>query len=286
MPSLDFSGHDSLHYVRRGVGAPLLLIQGAAASHLHWGQRLLSLLARAFDVVAYDHRGVGHSAPVSGPFTIEELADDAARVLDRVGWTRADIVGVSMGGVIAQELALRHPDRVRRLVLGCTHAGGAAASTTRAACEAEVAAAVVRGNRIATARNMFRLGVKDEDALPPEAWLEYQDSVLTLPVDPRATVLQTGALARHTTADRLQELRVPTLVIHGEADRMVHPEDGIAVARGIRDARLTILDAGHLFWLEQPEQTADIIAKFCAEAAVSPGSGGVESGSSRSRVIG
>lgn len=270
MPASFTSGPDPIHYVRAGAGTPLLLIQGAAATHLHWGERLLSLVARTFDVVAYDHRGVGRSAPVSGPFTMADLADDAIRVLDRVGWTQASVFGVSMGGVVAQELAIHHPDRISRLVVGGNNAGGAAASTTRAACEAEVASVVVRGDRARTTRNMFRLGVKDEETLPPEAWREYQEAAVTLPVGPHATVLQIGALARHTTADRLHEIGVPTLVIHGEADRIVHPEDGISVARGIPQARLTILDAGHLFWLEKPERTAEMLAEFCKPIRTDP----------------
>jgi 3-oxoadipate enol-lactonase len=244
-----------LQYVRRGAGAPLLLVQGIAATYMHWGERLLSLLAESFDVVAYHHRGVGCSTPVHGPFAMADLADDAAALLDELGWIRAHIAGVSMGGLVAQELALRHPDRVESLFLGCTYAGSDDSLTDVADA---ATSAVVHGNALATARNLFRLGVKDPHTVPPVAWEEYRHAALTLPVHPRTTVLQIGAVAAHSTSDRLHRIAVPTRVVHGDADRFVPVEAGAQVAAAIRDARFTVLPAGHFFWLEQPERTAKL----------------------------
>src|SRR6476619_55763 len=95
-----------LHHIRRGAGEPLLLIQGMSGNHEHWGERLLELLERDFDVIAYDHRGVGWSPGIEKSFTIAELADDAAALLARLGVDRAHVLGISMGGMVAQELAL------------------------------------------------------------------------------------------------------------------------------------------------------------------------------------
>jgi len=243
----------------------LLLIQGAAASHQHWGDRFLSSLSARFDVVAYDHRGVGGSTSVDRYFTMSDLADDAARVLDHVGWASANVFGVSLGGVVAQELALRHPHRVKRMILGGTNAGGAT-DVSHAKHRSSISAAVIHGDRAATSYNLFRLGVKDPDRLAPEAWLEYRSAELA-PMDPRTTVLQMNAHAQHSTIDKLPQLGVSTLVVHGDSDRIIDLEDSIAITQAIPGAQLTVLSAGHLFWLEMPERTAQLIADFCADSA-------------------
>ncbi|MEX0169019.1 alpha/beta fold hydrolase [Streptomyces sp. LMG1-1-1.1] len=252
---------ERLHYLRRGTGAPLLLIQGTAAHSLHWGERLLSLLAESFDVVAYDHRGTGRSAPVDRAFGVADLADDAAALLDELGWSRAYVLGVSMGGLVAQELALRHPDRVAGLLLGCTHTGGTGAPPEVLDV---LAAAVVRGDPLATVRNVFRVGVKDPDGVRAGAWDEYREAVLTLPVPPQVTAGQIAAVTRHSTADRLHAIGVPTHVVHGDADRLVPADAGERIAAAIPGARFTLVPAGHFFWLEQPETTAAWIAGACA----------------------
>src|SRR6266513_2934017 len=104
MPTTELATGPTIHYVRRGEGEPLLLIQGMSGSHLAWGEPFLTNLERDFDVVAYDHRGVGHSSRVTDPFSITDLADDAAALLDALGWGSAHVVGISMGGMVAQEL--------------------------------------------------------------------------------------------------------------------------------------------------------------------------------------
>jgi 3-oxoadipate enol-lactonase len=250
-----------LHYLRRGAGMPLVLIQGTAATHLHWGERLPSRLARSFDVVAYDHRGAGRSDPVTAPFTVADLADDAARLLDVLKWDAAMVFGVSLGGLVAQELALRHPDRVLGLVLGCTSAGRVRMTRALTDRSREVAAAVVPGDPRATTRNLFRLGVRDPESVSAQAWREYEHAALASPVSPRCTVLQIDAFDRHTTAQRLPELDTPTEVVHGDSDRMIDISDGRHLASLIPGARFTTLPAGHLFWLEQPEATAGIVAR-------------------------
>src|SRR6476646_6123565 len=112
------------HYERAGSGEPLLLIQGMSGTHLSWGEPFKGAMEEDFDVVAFDNRGIGLSAPVDGPFTIAEMAADTAGLLEALGWETAHVVGVSMGGMIAQELALSWTARVRSLSLIATHAGG------------------------------------------------------------------------------------------------------------------------------------------------------------------
>src|SRR5262245_33677565 len=112
-----------LYRIRRGTGEPLLLIMGMAGHHLIWGEPFLSLLERDFDLLTFDHRGIGTSERAEQEFSIADLAEDAVRVMAEAGWARAHVFGISLGGMVAQELVLRHPDLVRTLTLGCTYPG-------------------------------------------------------------------------------------------------------------------------------------------------------------------
>jgi 3-oxoadipate enol-lactonase len=129
VPTLTLDGTD-LYFERRGTGEPLLLIQGLGGNSLHWGEGFLGALEEDFELILYDHRGAGRSGALTGACTIARLADDALALLDALGLAAAHVVGISMGGMVAQELALRAPERVRTLTLGCTFPGGPEAIAT------------------------------------------------------------------------------------------------------------------------------------------------------------
>ncbi|HEX4427873.1 MAG TPA: alpha/beta hydrolase, partial [Frankiaceae bacterium] len=117
-----------LYWERSGAGEPLLLIQGMSGTHLSWGEPFLSRLETDFDCVVFDNRGIGNSGAIDAQFTIADLAADALAVMDAAGLETAHVLGISMGGMTAQELALAHPDRLRTLTLGCTYCGGPGSS--------------------------------------------------------------------------------------------------------------------------------------------------------------
>ncbi|MEO6702850.1 MAG: alpha/beta hydrolase [Jatrophihabitantaceae bacterium] len=265
---------DSPHCHRRGSGPPVLLIQGAAAGRLHWGERFLAELSGRCDVIAYDPAGIGGSAGCQPRITMAELAEDAVRLLDEVGWPSCTVVGVSAGGVVAQELALNAPDRVARLVLGGSNAGGASASARTIAADARLAAAVVPGDRATTSSNLFRLAVKDPERASGQAWAEYLAAEQAVRTDPAMVLAQVEAHSRHSTLSRLPSLQVPTLVIHGDDDRVIDLEDAVILARTIPNAQLRVLSAGHFFWLELPQHTADLIADWCESPEAYLHSGG------------
>src|SRR3954452_1481563 len=123
MPSIDAAGTE-LHYLRAGEGEPLLLIQGMSATHLAWGRPFLDELERSFDTIVFDNSGMGLSGKAELPFTIADLAADTAALLDALELESAHVVGISMGGMVAQELALAHPERIRTLTVGASYCGG------------------------------------------------------------------------------------------------------------------------------------------------------------------
>lgn len=253
---------NGLYYERRGAGAQLLMLSGMAQTHLHWGEPLLSRLAMDFDLVVYDYRGVGRSSPIRGAFTLVDLVDDALELIDELDWDFANVFGVSMGGMIAQEFALRHPDRISNLFLGGTRCDGLVTKSFGSGLPPAFSRAIVHGDVFATLRNVFLLMVSDEFAARSGTWEAYRDASLAFPIDPRVTVLQVDAMARFDTFERLSSIVAPTLVIHGNLDRLVDVEAGARITRAIKSAHFETVSAGHLFWLEQPSRIAQLIADF------------------------
>ena len=246
----------TIAYDRRGHGEPLLLIMGMAGHRGMWREDFLDLLTDDFDVVTYDHRGIGDSTDVAGAFTIRDLADDALALLDGLGWSSAHVFGISMGGMIAQELALGHRDRVRNLVLGCTYCGGPGAALDApgplrmiTAINSGVAEDAVRAGYLA---NLSPTWTADETH-----WTEFSSIALSERVPVPVVMRQAQAAFGHNTAARLPSLTAPTLVIAGTLDEMIGYANSELIASLIPSASLVTLPAvGHLFWWERPKETA------------------------------
>jgi 3-oxoadipate enol-lactonase len=250
----------SLFYERRGGGEPLLLIQGMSGTHLAWGEPFLGALGADLDVVVYDHRGVGSSGPQVEPVTTAGLADDAAGLLDALDWERADVVGVSMGGMVAQELALRHPERVRTLVLGCTYPGGPEGRLAAPALIQELAGAMLSGDRELALRTGFAANLSASHVADEAHWEPFYAMATALPVAVPVIMAQMQAVMGHDTSARLASIEAPTLVVHGTEDRMLPAPNGELIARKIPHARLELLEGvGHMFWWEQPERSAALV---------------------------
>jgi 3-oxoadipate enol-lactonase len=251
----------TLWFAAQGEGnPPLLLIQGLGYTADLWF-RVLPGLSELRRTIRFDNRGVGRSSVPATPWTIAEMADDAVSVLDAANVERAHLFGVSMGGLIAQELAWRHPDRVRSLVLGCTHPGG------RDAVRMDPAAATMLMDRAP------RSAREAAEASVPFLYAETTsrddiegDLAARLRYALRATAYwgQLDAMRQHRgMLSRLPEITARTLVIHGTADKLVQPGNAELIAAAIPGARLEWLDgAGHLFWTDQPERTVSVVNEF------------------------
>ncbi len=264
MPSLPVNGTE-LYYERRGAGEPLLLIQGMSGHSLHWGEEFLSLLERDFELVLYDHRGAGRSAGDESSFTIADLAADAAGVLDGLGIERAHVLGISMGGMIAQELTLTRPERVRTLTLGCTYCGGPDSRFTEERVVNDLAMALMSGDRDRKLRAGWAFNVSPRFAAVEGNFERFAEVADQYPVPLEMVMAQVRAVMAHDTSGRLEEIGAPTLVVHGTGDQMLAAANGEVVAGLIPGARLELLDGvGHLFFWEQPERVAELIAEHAA----------------------
>jgi pimeloyl-ACP methyl ester carboxylesterase len=238
---------------RHGSGPPLLLIHGLGYARWGW-EPVVEPLARSFDVILFDNRGIGASDAPPGPYTAEQMAGDAVQVLDEAGVERAHVVGTSLGGMVAQELALASPERVDRLVLACTTPGGPQAYPMPE-----------RTVQLMQARATLREYV--ENALVPDPRPELVDRILehrertAQPFEPWAAQATAGAtFAAH---DRLGALAAPTLVQHGDSDVVVDPRNSELLVAAIPDARLSIYPGtGHLFMWQEPERFVRELEEF------------------------
>jgi 3-oxoadipate enol-lactonase len=271
MPTIEIATGPTLNYVRRGSGEPMLLIQGMSGNHLSWGEPFLTELERDFDLVAYDHRGVGKSSRVTDPFSIADLADDAAAVLDALGWDSAHVVGISMGGMVAQELALRHPQRVRTLTLGCTYCGGEGSALTSNEVFGKLSEAMMSGDRDRAIATSFEVNISPGYGADQSAYGTFYEMATALPTPVPVIMLQAQAVQSHDTLSRLGEIQVPTLVIHGTVDEMLPYSNAVLIAARIPGARLvTLEDVGHMFWWEQPERSAQAIRELVEGSREAP----------------
>lgn len=264
-------GDSQLDYERSGnpEGELLLLIMGMSGTALHWGEPFLKRLREDFDVIAYDHRGVGASTPLEGPITTRQMADDAAGLLAALGLASAHVMGISMGGMIAQELALNHRPAIRTLTLGCTYCGGPGSALAPPSTVAKLQAGMASGDREQAIRAGWEINVSEAFAAGEETYASFRDIGMRRAVAVAVIMAQLRACAEHNTYERLPELAdLPTLVIHGTEDALLPVQNGELIASRIPGSRLEIFDGvGHLFFWERPERSAELVRTHAAVPA-------------------
>jgi pimeloyl-ACP methyl ester carboxylesterase len=254
-------GDIELYYEERGSGRPLLLVPGIPAIASDWAP-LAERLSDSRRVISYDNRGSGSSQTTPAPYTTAQLAADAVALLDALEVERANVFGMSLGGMIAQELALGWPERVDRLVLGCTHCGLKHAA--RPEREAGIAFAMETDDWAERMRTLapfaFAAGVDDElvsrfvekktaDVQPPEGYRGQIEAVLT-----------------HDTHDRLPEIQAATLIVTGDGDRVIPGASSEVLHERIPGARLEVVaGAGHLFFIERADASVALLREFLGD---------------------
>lgn len=252
------AGDTRIAYEEAGSGRPLLLIHGLGYPRWGWAP-VVEPLAKTYRVITFDNRGIGDSDAPPGPYDTATMATDAVAVLNAAGARRAHVMGASLGGMIAQMLAIDHPDRVDRLILACTTPGGTEAYPLPEATVALIREAADLPREEAVRR--FTAG-----ALASKRPLEeLMSRRLACPQDPAAWRAQSAASLGHDAFGRLSAIIAPTLVLHGTADRVVDPRNAPLLAERISGARIEWLpDQGHLFFWEDPDGTVERIRRFLA----------------------
>jgi 3-oxoadipate enol-lactonase len=260
MPYLPIRDID-IWFERAGSGVPLLAISGSRGDLRRKPNLLGSPLAESFDVLGYDHRGLGRTSKPDKPYLMADFADDAAALLDAVGWGRVAVIGLSFGGMVALELVLRHPERVAKLALCCTSPGGDGGSSYPVHLLQDLPA---------DERGRIMVSISDTRcdanwaAANPERSAELSKRLAD---DPFAGEpgYQTGtsrlleARRQHDAWERLDQIRCPVLICGGSYDGIALPSAQQRMADRIPGATLRMFEGGHLFLWQDSSAFAEIV---------------------------
>lgn len=261
MPYVTNSGA-RLYWTECGSGPPVLLIVGLSFTHEMWF-RVVPELAEHYRIILFDNRGMGRSDVPRGPYTIPLMASDAVAVMEAAGVDSAHVIGASMGGMIAQELALRHPRRVRSLMLGSTTSRALFGKWPQFAYGRREWRGLSREERERALRQLLYADVTPMDRIE-EDWRVRCACAWCY----KGFFNQLAGILLWSAYGRLPRIQAPTLVVHGDQDRMVPTENGRVLASRIPGARFQLIrDAGHIMITDQPQECVQAIRAFLAQQA-------------------
>jgi 3-oxoadipate enol-lactonase len=259
-----------IYYESHGQGYPLVMIRGLGSNADHWYAQLPDLSAH-FRVIVFDNRGIGRSSDPGGAFSIQDMAADTVGLMDALHIQQAHVLGVSMGGMIAQRIAIDYPRRVRGLVLVVSHCGGppqVPASEPIARLVHEMTTVGSPESRIKALPAFFDPRTLKER---PECAQAYAAVSLKYPADVKILSRQYRAIQGHDACDHLPAIQAPTLVVASQGDVLIPPANSEILAARIPDARLvTIPGGGHQILVEQPQACNRAVLDFLKTMAVSP----------------
>jgi pimeloyl-ACP methyl ester carboxylesterase len=240
-----------LNYDLFGQGEPLLLIMGFGMPGAAWLPSL-PFLGSAFKCIYFDNRGTGNSEKPEGPYTVEQMAEDASNLLKALGIPKARVFGVSMGGMIAQELTLRHPEQVVKVVLGCTMAGGPNAVMA----SPDIVQKLMEGTKTMASDPEKGLDIT-LPLLYPEPFIAQHPEIKQMmlagmrmmpPTPPETADRAMQGIATFNAYDRLDQIKCPVLIVHGDQDVLLPVENAHLIKSRIPQAELYIIPgAGHAF---------------------------------------
>ncbi|MFE6795373.1 alpha/beta fold hydrolase [Paenibacillus chitinolyticus] len=248
-----------IYYETEGKGFPLIGIQGKDSNLDWWHPATRNALADKYRFIMLDNRGTGRSGHPAEEYGIADMATDVVGLMDELQIEKAYVLGQSMGGMIAQEVALQNPNRVEKLVLVCTTPGVARAAFSSQMLEL-ISGKVVLSSPQDSLRLLFpEWFIRDNPALMEQLTKLMQ----RYPIDQRTASIHDVAYQSFDSYDRLPAISVPTLVIHGEADWIFTPAHAEILAQRIPDAQLLMVpDAGHGVFLQAHERIIERLARF------------------------
>ncbi len=259
-------GDINIYYEIHGEGEPLVLIMGYGGNSGQWFRQIPGL-AQKYRVISFDNRGTGRSDKPDISYTMEMMASDVAGLLEALSITAAHVYGVSMGGMIAQHVALNHPEKVISLVLGCTTCGGEQHSVVPDAEAMTLLFDMERMQRL-TPEEMIKetmpfLCSQEFIDNNPDVIRQFTKNSMEYVTPLHTYTRQAEAIMGHDTYDLLPDIKVPTLVIAGDADRIVPAGNSKIIASRIPNAKLVILEGmGHGFFIEAAEKANKVIIDF------------------------
>jgi 3-oxoadipate enol-lactonase len=266
-------GDITVYFEQAGTGERLLFISGTGGDLRNRPSVFEGPLAPGYDVLAYDQRGLGRTSVPDGPYAMADYADDAAGLVTARRWDSCLVVGVSFGGMVAQELAIRHPQLVRRLVLVCTSSGGAGGASTPFDELATLTGEARAG------RQIEMMDARWDDARRASRATEWERMVTVMadylrddassPESAKGSALQLEARRGHDTWDRLEDISCPTLVCGGRYDGIAPPQNSENLAARIPGAQLAFFEGGHQFLWQDAAAYPRILA-FLADDAYPP----------------
>lgn len=245
-------GDIDIYFERQGEGPRLLFISGTGGDLRIKPNIFDGPLARQFDLLAFDQRGLGQTSKPDAPYSMAGYADDAAGLMDALGWQDALVLGVSFGGMVAQELVLRHPAKVRRLVLACTSPGGAGGASFPFH-------EIGHMERVERSKHLIPISDTRRDAAWADGHAEFYDQLVAMgAADPYADEpghamgarRQLEARALHDTWDRLPTIACPVMIAGGRFDGIALPQTQERLAARIPGATLRMFDGGHMFMIQ------------------------------------
>ncbi len=245
-------GDIDIYYEVHGDGPQtLVMVRGLGSNLCAWYEQT-PVLAQHFRTVVFDNRGAGRTDKPDAPYSMRQMAADTVGLLDALAIDRAALLGISMGGMIAQEFALNYPERLSALILGCTNFGGPGVVQA----DPEIISAVMAGTKATPAQKRMQLRASFSEATidgRPDFLAHDEEMRALYPIPPFAFMRQVQAISGHDTGTRLSTIKTPTMVIAGRDDLLVPPANAKMLAERIPGAILEELPGGHLFFTEFPE---------------------------------
>jgi len=256
-----------MYYEVRGEGFPLVMIMGINGNADWWDPRMVQELSKNFKVIMFDNRGAGRTDVSNKEYTIKLFADDTAGLMNALGISKAHVFGLSMGGMIAQELVLNYPEKVKKLVLCSTLCGG----TKSIPASEEVFGMFIADRSGLSLEEIFR---REVPLLFTEGFIQnkpefvelFIQRVLIAPISSKSFLRRLYALTKFDTCDRLPQIRTPTLILHGKRDILVPPENGSILAEAIPNAKLVYFENSAHVLAEEMEKVLRTLLDFLAES--------------------